>query len=487
MATTHTACDFTIYGVLGDLSRRKLIPSLYQLDKADLLHPDTRVLGVARHDLSQEEFAGKIRESLETFVKEPLDPEIVGRLMSRLVYVLVNLDKPEDFKRLAENTDQSKRILVNYFSVAPSLFDDICTGLDYAGLITDETRVVLEKPIGRDLESSREINDSVAKVFDENQVYRIDHYLGKETVMNLLALRFANSIFTTNWDHNTIDHVQITVAEDVGIEGRWGYFDKSGQLRDMVQNHLMQILTLVAMEPPVNMHGDSIRNEKLKVLKALRPITSDNVDDAAVRGQYTAGFIKGNSVPGYHEEDGGNPKSTTATFVALRVDIDNWRWAGVPFYLRTGKRMATKRSEIVINFKKLPHNIFKESYKSLPQNKLIIKLQPDEGVEIEMLNKVPGIGVGVQLQRTMLDLSFSDAFKDERIADAYERLILETMIGKQSLFIRRDEVEQAWKWVDSIQNAWEKSNELPKSYPAGTWGPVASVALLARDGREWEE
>ncbi len=305
--------------------------------------------------------------------------------------------------------------------------------------------------------------------------------------MNLLALRFANSIFTTNWDHNTIDHVQITVAEDVGIEGRWGYFDKSGQLRDMVQNHLMQILTLVAMEPPVNMHGDSIRNEKLKVLKALRPITSDNVDDAAVRGQYTAGFIKGNSVPGYHEEDGGNPKSTTATFVALRVDIDNWRWAGVPFYLRTGKRMATKRSEIVINFKKLPHNIFKESYKNLPQNKLIIKLQPDEGVEIEMLNKVPGIGVGVQLQRTMLDLSFSDAFKDERIADAYERLILETMIGKQSLFIRRDEVEQAWKWIDSIQNAWEKSNELPKSYPAGTWGPVASVALLARDGREWEE
>lgn len=483
----YEACDFTIYGVLGDLSRRKLIPSIYQLDKAGLLHPDTKVIGVARHDLSQEAFVDKIKESLETFVKEPLDPDVVKRLLDRIVYVLVNLDTPEEYKRLVENTDQTKRVLVNYFSVAPSLFDDICKGLDYAGLITDETRVVLEKPIGRDLESSREINDSVAKVFKESQVYRIDHYLGKETVLNLMALRFANSIFTTNWDHNTIDHVQITVAEDVGIEGRWNYFDKSGQLRDMTQNHLMQILTLVAMEPPVKLDGDSIRNEKLKVLKALRPITSDNVDDVAVRGQYTAGFIKGNSVPGYHEEEGGNPKSTTETFVALRVDIDNWRWAGVPFYLRTGKRMATKRSEIVINFKRLPHNIFQESYKNLPQNKLIIKLQPDEGVEIEMLNKVPGIGVGVELQRTMLDLSFSETFKEERIPDAYERLIRDTMMGKQMLFIRRDEVEQAWTWIDSIQDAWAKSNEEPKSYSAGNWGPVASVALLARDGREWEE
>jgi glucose-6-phosphate 1-dehydrogenase len=487
MSMKYEACDFTIYGVLGDLSRRKLIPSIYQLDKADLLHPDTRVIGVARHDLSQEAFADKVKESLATFVREPLNPDVVKRLLGRMVYVLINLDTPEDYTRLLEKADPVKRVLVNYFSVAPALFDDICKGLDHAGLITDETRVVLEKPIGRDLASSKEINDSVAKVFKESQVYRIDHYLGKETVLNLLALRFANSIFTTNWDHNTIDHVQITVAEDVGIEGRWGYFDESGQLRDMVQNHLMQILTLVAMEPPFNMHGDSIRNEKLKVLKALRPITTDNVDDVAVRGQYTAGFIKGNSVPGYHEEEGGNPKSATETFVALRVDIDNWRWAGVPFYLRTGKRMATKRSEIVINFKRLPHNIFKESYKSLPQNKLIIKLQPDEGVEIEMLNKVPGIGVGIELQRTMLDLSFSEAFKEDRIPDAYERLILETTRGKQGLFIRRDEVEQAWTWIDSIQDAWAKSNEVPKSYPAGTWGPVASVALLARDGRAWEE
>jgi glucose-6-phosphate 1-dehydrogenase len=481
------ACDFTIFGVLGDLSRRKLIPSLYQLDKAGLLADDTRIIGVARHELSQEEFVVKMREALDTFVKDSLEPEVVNRLLSRLHYVLINLDVPEEYFRLNEAIDQEKRVLINYFSVAPFLFDDICTGLAHAAIITPQTRVVLEKPIGRDLASSQEINDTVARVFTEDQVYRIDHYLGKETVMNLLALRFANSIFTTNWDHNTIDHVEITVAEQVGIEGRWGYFDKAGQLRDMVQNHLMQILTLVAMEPPVNLNGDSLRNEKLKVLKALRPITRENVDDKVVRGQYAGGFIKGQPVTGYLEEEDGNPKSSTETFVAIRVDIDNWRWADVPFYLRTGKALATKRSEVVINFKKLPHNIFADSYKKLPPNKLIIRLQPDEGVEIEMLNKVPGIGVGVQLQRTMLDLSFSEAFADERIADAYERLILEVMHGNQALFVHRDEVERSWTWIDSIQDAWAASNEPPKKYPAGTWGPVASVALLARDGREWEE
>ena len=484
----NRACDFVIFGVLGDLSRRKLIPSLYQLDREGLLHPETRILGVARHDLSQADFTGKMREALETFVKGELDAEVIARLQARLHYVLIHIDQPEDYKKLLEVTDQDQRVLVNYFSVGPHLFEDICRGLDHAGMITPETRVVLEKPIGRDLASSRAINDVVAGVFGENQVYRIDHYLGKETVMNLLALRFANSIFITNWDHDTIDHVQITVAEEVGIEGRWGYFDQSGQLRDMVQNHLIQILTLVAMEPPANMDGDSIRNEKLKVLKALRPITVDNAYEKTVRGQYASGFIRGNPVPGYLQEEGGNPKSTSESFVAIKVDIDNWRWAGVPFYLRTGKRMTTKRSEVVIFFKQLPHNIFKDSFKEkLPPNKLVIRLQPDEGVEIEMLNKVPGIGKGIKLQKTLLNLSFSDAFSDVHLADAYERLILETMIGNQSLFIRRDEVERSWAWIDSIQEAWAGSNEPPRSYPAGSWGPVASVALLARDGREWEE
>ncbi|MFH2124616.1 MAG: glucose-6-phosphate dehydrogenase [Pseudomonadota bacterium] len=483
----NIACDFTIFGVLGDLSRRKLIPSLYQLDREGLLHPETRILGIARHDLSHADFIGKMRAALELFVKNGLDEEVVERLLARLNYVLINIDQAEDYKKLLAVTDQGRRVLINYFSVAPNLYEDICRGLDHAGLITPETRVVLEKPIGRDLASSQEINDVVARVFAESQVYRIDHYLGKETVMNLLALRFANSIFTTNWDHDTIDHVQITVAEEVGIEGRWGYFEQSGQLRDMVQNHLMQILTLVAMEPPANMDGDSIRNEKLKVLKALRPITADNVDEKTVRGQYAAGFIQGRPVPGYLQEEGGNPKSATETFVAIKVDIDNWRWAGVPFYLRTGKRLTAKRSEVVIFFKQLPHNIFKDSYKELPPNKLVIRLQPDEGVEIEMLNKVPGIGKGIRLQKTMLNLSFSDTFSNEHIADAYERLILEVMIGNQSLFIRRDEVESSWAWVDSIHEAWDSSQAPPRSYPAGSWGPVASVALLARDGREWEE
>jgi glucose-6-phosphate 1-dehydrogenase len=487
MGRDKQACDFTIFGVLGDLSRRKLIPSLYQLDKAGLLHDDTRIIGVARHELRQDEFVAKVRDSLETFVGDPLEPDVVDRLLARVHYVLINLDAADEYSKLVEVVDQAKRVLINYFSVAPFLFDDICKGLSEAQLITPYTRVVLEKPIGRDLATSQEINATVARRFAEDQVYRIDHYLGKETVMNLLALRFANSIFTTNWDHNTIDHVQITVAEQVGIEGRWGYFDKAGQLRDMVQNHLMQILTLVAMEPPVNLHGDSLRNEKLKVLKALRPITRENVDDKVVRGQYADGFIKGEPVTGYLEEEGGNPDSTTETFVAIRVDIDNWRWADVPFYLRTGKAMATKRSEVVINFKRLPHNIFKDSYRNLPPNKLIIRLQPNEGVEIEILNKVPGVGEVAQLQRTLLDLSFSEAFVDERIADAYERLILEVMHGNQALFVHRDEVERSWTWIDSIQDAWANANEPPKKYPAGTWGPVASVALLARDGREWEE
>ena len=480
-------CDFAVFGVLGDLSQRNLLPSLYQLEKAGLLHAETRVIGVARHELSQEAFLEKIRTKLQTFVREELNQEVLERLLARMRYVLINLDAPEEYSRLSAAVDPQQRVLVSYFSVAPTLFGPICTGLRQAGLVTPNTRVVLEKPIGRDLATSREINDLVATVFSERQVYRIDHYLGKETVMNLLALRFANSIFTTNWDHNTIDHVQITVAEEVGIGSRWGYFDQAGQLRDMVQNHLMQILTLVAMEPPVNLHDDSLRNEKLKVMKALRPITAKNIDKRVVRGQYGPGFIKGKAVPGYLEEQGGHPASSTETFVAIRVDIDNWRWAGVPFYLRTGKAMACKRSEIVINYKPLPHNIFFGSYRSLPANKLIIRLQPDEGVEIEMLNKVPGLSDGLRLQRTMLDLSFSEAFGKERIAGAYERLILEVMQGKQALFICREEVERSWQWTDSIQEAWAKANEPPKPYPAGSWGPVASVALLARDEREWEE
>jgi len=481
------ACDLVVFGAHGDLARRKLIPSLYQLEKAGLIAPDSTIIGVARKESDDKGYIALARESLEHFMTEPVDAAIWERLARRLRYVQIDLTQPDQYGRLETKVDQDRRETVNYFAVAPALFGPICQGLATAGLATARARVVLEKPIGTDLASSRVINDAVGAVFHEEQIYRIDHYLGKETVLNLIALRFANSIFTTNWDHNSIDHVQITVAEEVGIEGRWGYFDQSGQLRDMLQNHLLQILTLVAMEPPVSLDGDAIRSEKLKVLKALRPITRINAEANSVRGQYAAGFLKGGPVPGYLEEEDGNPRSHTETFVALRVDIDNWRWADVPFYLRTGKRMAGKRSEVAIHFKRLPHNIFKESYRNLPANRLIIRLQPDEGVEIEMMNKVPGLSKGLHLQRTMLDLSFSETFKGERIPDAYERLLLEAMRSNQALFIRRDEVEQAWTWVDSIQAAWQEQNEPPKAYAAGSWGPVAAMALLARDGREWDE
>ncbi|MBY6016653.1 glucose-6-phosphate dehydrogenase [Halomonas denitrificans] len=479
-------CDFVLFGTRGDLARRKLLPSLYQLDKAGLLHSQTRIVGVARQPLSQEEYLSVVSEALNTFVKETLCDETLVRFMARLVYVGLDFTDSEGYQALRDVV-QEDHVMVNYFATPPAIYGTICGCLQANNLIQPDTRVVLEKPIGHDLASSMVINDQVAAYFEESQIYRIDHYLGKETVQNLVALRFANSLFASKWDNRTIDHVQITVAEEVGIEGRWDYFDKAGQMRDMIQNHLLQVLALVAMDPPVNLNADSIRDEKVKVIKSLRPINQDNIYENTVRGQYTAGFLKGQPVPGYLEEEGANLDSNTETFAALRVDIDNWRWAGVPFYLRTGKRMPFKHSEIVVHFKNPPHNLYRDSYRQLPPNKLTIRLQPHEGVEIQMMNKVPGLDQTQRLQTTKLDLSFSDTFKNERIADAYERLLLECMLGNQALFVRRDEVEQAWKWCDSILDAWARSNEPPKSYPAGTWGPVASVALITRDGRSWEE
>lgn len=473
-------CDLVLFGIKGDLARRKLLPALYQLDKAGLLHADSRIIGVARGEPDD------LSETLNTFLKEPLDGDIFQRFAARMDFVdldFTNLDSYQAIKAAA-NPETPE---VYYFATPPSLYGDICHGLSAAGLIRRNSRVVMEKPIGHDLASSQVINDKVAAHFEERQIYRIDHYLGKETVQNLLALRFANALFARNWDATCIDHVQITVAEEVGIEGRWSYFDKAGQMRDMVQNHLLQVLSLIAMEPPISLDADAIRDEKLKVLRALRPITTANVNDVTVRGQYSGGFLRGQAVPGYAEEEGAATGSNTETFVALRVDIDNWRWTGVPFYLRTGKRMPSKTTEVVVSFKALPHNIFGGKQRQLAQNKLIIRLQPQEGVELQMLNKVPGIESSMRLQGTKLDLAFYETFKDIRIADAYERLLLEAMNGNQTLFVRRDEVEAAWRWADSIIDAWEQSGEPPKSYQAGTWGPVSSIALITRDGRSWEE
>ncbi|WP_425557395.1 glucose-6-phosphate dehydrogenase [Ferrimonas pelagia] len=471
---------------MGDLARRKLLPAMYQLDRAGLLHEDTRIVGIARSEMSQEDYVGAVQKALNTFVKETLDQTVAERFIKRLCYYATDFTDPAGFKGLQKILNPNS-VMVNYFATPPSIYGAIGNCLKENGLIKADTRVVLEKPIGNDLESSKVINNQVAEYFAEKQIYRIDHYLGKETVQNLVALRFANSLFSSKWDNRTIDHVQITVAEEVGIEGRWGYFDEAGQMRDMIQNHLLQVLSLVAMDPPVNLDADSIRDEKVKVLKSLRPIDQTNIYENTVRGQYTAGFLKGESVPGYLEEEGAKTDSNCETFVAMRVDIDNWRWAGVPFYLRSGKRMPTKHSEIVVHFKNPPHNLYKDLYRDLPANKLTIRLQPHEGVEIQMMNKVPGLDSTTRLQTTKLDLSFSDTFKNERIADAYERLLLECMLGNQALFVRRDEVEQAWTWCDSILNAWEASNEPPKNYPAGSWGPVASVAMITRDNRAWEE
>ncbi len=484
---TYKPCDLVIFGALGDLSKRKLLVSLYRLEKHKLIEPETRIIGVDRLELKNEDFVEIAYQSLQSFLNNSINDEIWQQFSQRLSYVKIDLTKTDEYNQLLGAIDQNSRVMVNYLAVSPLLFKNICQGLDHCGAINAETRIVMEKPIGHDLKSSQEINDVVAAVFKEDQVYRIDHYLGKETVLNLLALRFANSIFTTNWNHNTIDHIQITVGEEIGIEGRWDYFDKTGQLRDMLQNHLLQILTFVAMEPPADLSAESIHSEKIKVLKALRPITKRNIEEKTVRAQYTSGFVQGKPVPGYLEEEGANTSSSTETFVAIRVDVDNWRWAGVPFYLRTGKRTPNKRTEIVVNFKQLPHNIFKESFNNLPANKLVIHLQPNEGVEVVMLNKVPGIDGNIKLQQTKLDLSFSETFKENRIFGGYEKLILEALRGNPTLFLCREEIEQAWRWVDSIHSAWTNNHIKPKPYPAGSWGPIASVALLARDGRAWEE
>jgi glucose-6-phosphate 1-dehydrogenase len=484
--THFEPCDFVLFGTLGDLARRKLLPSLYQLEKADLIHADTTIIGVARAEHDNLEYQNLVKENIEKFTGDTLCETTWQRLCARLQYVQVDMLDEDGYSAFANHVNPEK-VMVCYFATPPAIYGNICKGLKKSNIIDDTVRVVLEKPIGHDLASSMVINEQVAEYFDEKQIYRIDHYLGKETVLNLIALRFANSIFANNWDHNTIDHVQISVAESVGIEGRWGYFDDAGQMRDMVQNHLLQVLSLIAMEPPATLDADDIRDEKLKVLKALRRIDASNVKTNTVRGQYIGGFVNGQEVPGYLEEPDANQSSKTETFVAIKAEIDNWRWAGVPFYLRTGKRMPAKTSEVVIYFKRQPHNLFKDSFVELPPNKLVIRLQPDEGVEVTVMNKVPGLNTSgsMDLQKSKLNLSFSEAFTDERIADAYEKLLLEVMLGNQALFVRRDEVEQAWQWVDSIMAAWDSSNEPPEPYQAGTWGPVDSIGLLARAGRSW--
>jgi glucose-6-phosphate 1-dehydrogenase len=477
-------CTLALFGALGDLALRKLFPALYQLDRAGLLPTETRLLALARESGEAASHLAMIEEHLRRHVGErELDEAVLQRFIARLDYLSMDFRRAEDFAALADKAGNAESI-VAFFATPASVYGAICAGLAEAGL-AERTRVVLEKPIGHDLESSREVNDAVARFFPEDRTYRIDHYLGKDTVQNLIALRFANSLFETQWNQNHISHVEITVAETVGIEGRWGYFDQAGQLRDMIQNHLLQLLCLIAMDPPSDLSADSIRDEKVKVLKALAPIAPEHLGQQLVRGQYVAGSILGRHVPGYLEEENSNTQSDTETFVALRAEICNWRWAGVPFYLRTGKRMPQKLSQIVIHFKAPPHYIFAPEQRQLIGNKLIIRLQPQEGISLLVMTKDQGLDKGMQLRSGPLQLNFSETYKSPRIPDAYERLLLEVMKGNQNLFVRKDEIEYAWKWCDQLIDGWQRVGAPPKPYAAGSWGPAASIALISRDGRSW--
>ncbi|MFB2549483.1 glucose-6-phosphate dehydrogenase [Ensifer soli] len=478
--------DYVVFGGTGDLAERKLLPALYHRQLDGQLSDPTRIIGASRADMSHEEYRAFAQAALKEHLKpgEYEDGQI-KIFTDRLFYASVDAKSEKGWDKLKALLDEGKdRIRAFYLAVAPAIFGDISEKIRDHKLITKNTRIVVEKPIGRDLASALELNDMIGKVFREEQVFRIDHYLGKETVQNLMALRFANALYEPLWNSAHIDHVQITVAESVGLESRAGYYDKAGALRDMVQNHILQLLCLVAMEVPPSMESESVRDEKLKVLRALKRIDASNVEQLTVRGQYRAGASSGGPVKGYLDElEGG--VSNTETFVAIKAEIGNWRWAGVPFYIRTGKRMAGRMSEIVITFKQIPHSIFDAAAGRIQSNQLIIRLQPDEGVKQSLMIKDPGPG-GMRLRNVSLDMSFAEAFK-ARNADAYERLLLDVIRSNQTLFMRRDEVEAAWKWVDPILKAWETTGQQAQGYTAGTWGPSQSIALIERDGRTWHE
>lgn len=490
MGSPDTACDLILFGAMGDLASKKLFPALYQLHHAGLLASETRILALARRGYTSQEARDYLRERLmEKPGAEGINAASLDSFLERVCYEDLDFSSRDGYgalDRWREDAPKGNTLLL-YYATPPSLYATITGHLASLRCCDENTRVVVEKPIGHDLPSSITLNDQLASVFREQNIYRIDHYLGKETVQNLIALRFANNLFASQWDQNHISHVEITVAESVGIEGRWSYFDSAGQLRDMVQSHLLQLLCLLAMDPPSDLSSGSIRDEKVKVLKALTPLTPDRIATHVVRGQYTAGTANGQPVPGYLEEEDSAGRSHTETFIALKVEIENWRWAGVPFYIRTGKRLPEKRSEIIVHFKPAPHYIFDPDQKHLANNKLIIRLQPDEGMALQILTKDQGLSRGMRLRQGPLDLTFAEAFDTGRIPDAYERLLLEAMKGNQYLFVRRDEVEHAWRWVDQLLANCEECGERPKRYAAGTWGPVASIAMITRDSRSWYE
>jgi len=475
-----------LFGGGGDLAMRMLLPSLYFLDHEGRLADDLKIIGAARSDETAAEYIAKVRATCESKARaeNAWDEASWARMAARLDYLAVDATSADSLKALKDKTGDCP--VTSFLAVSPSLYSRIVTAMKAAGLAEAGDRVVLEKPVGRDLDSFLEIDDAVGHAFSEPQVFRIDHYLGKETVQNLIALRFGNTVFEPLWNAQNIDHVQITIGETVGVGDRWPYYDEYGALRDMLQNHMLQLLCLVAMEPPSDLDADSVRNEKVKVLRSLRRITYEEADRVTVRGQYVGGIVEGETVESY-EAERGQP-TDTETFVAIRADIDNWRWAGVPFFMRTGKRLPEKRTEIVIQFKPLPHSIFDYEDGEPQANRMIIALQPEEDISLTIMNKKAGLDARMQLQPIKMSLSWG--FRDRndtppRRRIAYERLLLDALAGDSTLFVRRDEAEQAWKWVDEVSEAWADVKQTPQDYVAGTWGPDGSDMLLARTGRAW--
>ncbi|MEM9810474.1 MAG: glucose-6-phosphate dehydrogenase [Pseudomonadota bacterium] len=478
------AFDLIVLGAAGDLSLRKLMPSLFRRWRDQQIPEESKIIGVSRTEMDDQAFRDLAFESFTKFYpNDPVGRDEWDRFAAQVHYCRVDATHTdggwESLKDCLGNGEDKQRIF--YLALPPSLYGTVSKNIMAAGLKAPGTRIVLEKPIGRDLESARAINEAVGSVFDEEAIFRIDHYLGKETVQNLLVLRFMNSLLEPVWNANVIDHIEITVAEAIGAGGRASYYDTAGALRDMVQNHLMQLLCLVAMEPPLDLEPDTVRDEKIKVLRALRPIDAGNVNETTVRGQYTKGAAEDGVAPSYTDELGDS--SDTETFVALKMNVDNWRWRGTPFYLRTGKRMTSRRSEIIIQFKNVAHSILPGGDQDLPPTRMVIRLQPDEGVKLLLVTKDPGPG-GMRVRYVPLNLSFADAF-EARYPDAYERLLMAVVRGDLALFMRRDEVETAWQWVDGVLNAWNIKGTPAYSYAAGTDGPAQAAMLLDRDGRSW--
>ncbi len=481
------ACNIVIVGGEGDLAFRKLYPALYSLHCEQLLAESTKVVGFGRGKYDSDAFFKTMREwtKKSDYVKNFEDKKW-QQFCERVTLFTGDATKADDIKALDEQMGGGDTVF--FLSTPPSIFAPICSAMGQAGVVTQRTRLLVEKPLGTSLETFNEINNTLFKTFDEHQIYRIDHYLGKETVQNLLALRFANILFEPLWNRNYIDHVQVTVAESVGAGGRWSYYDESGALRDMVQNHLLQLVCLVAMEFPARNKADDIRDEKLKVIRSLKEIGAHNIRENTVKGQYVAGSVENELVPGYLEEkDATRPRSTTDTFVAIKAEIENARWAGVPFYLRTGKRMSHRYSEIVIQFKPVVFKFIDVDPNDINNNRLVIRLQPNEGIELNLMNKVPGLSESFSLQNVGLNLSFEEAFEEHRSPSAYERLLLDVTRGDQTLFMRSDELRGAWQWVDGIIEGWDITRQTTQTYRAGSMGPDDALALMIKDGRRWVE